>query len=158
MQYDILALNGPNLGMLGAREPEIYGSNTLNGLMRQLAEYGAGRGARVAAVQSDLEGALVEHILAARDKYQGLIFNPAGFTHTSVVLRDALQAVALPCVEVHLTNTAARDDFRRRSLTAGACIGQIMGFGATGYRLALDGLLEYLAAGSPAEENKKEQP
>ncbi len=138
-------LNGPNLGLLGVREPSVYGSATLPAIMRDLAAYGRTRGARVEAAQSDLEGALVERILAARGVYDGLIMNPAGFTHTSVALRDALQAAELPCVEVHLSNTAARDDFRRRSLTAGACLGQVMGFGAAGYRLALDGLLEHLA-------------
>jgi len=152
-QFKILVLNGPNLGLLGVREPAIYGTATLDEIMRQLAAYGRTRGARVEAAQSDVEGVLVERILAARGVCHGLIINPAGFTHTSVALRDALQAAELPCVEVHLSNTAARDDFRHRSLTAGACLGQIMGFGPAGYRLALDGLLEHLA-GSPAANKK----
>ncbi len=152
LQFKILALNGPNLGLLGVREPALYGAATLEAIMRELAAYGRERGARVDAAQTDLEGELVKRILGARGVYDGLIMNPAGFTHTSVALRDALQAAELPCVEVHLSNTAARDDFRRRSLTAAACLGQIMGFGAAGYRLALDGLLEYLAGEAAAKK------
>ncbi len=152
LQFKILVLNGPNLGLLGVREPAVYGAATLEAIMRELAAYGREHGARVDAVQSDLEGTLVERILGARGVYDGVIMNPAGFTHTSVALRDALQAAEVPCVEVHLSNTAARDDFRRRSLTAAACLGQVMGFGAVGYRLALDGLLEHLAGEAAAKQ------
>jgi 3-dehydroquinate dehydratase-2 len=98
-------------------------------------------------VQSNEEGELVSQLLASREKFDGIILNPAAYTHTSVALRDALQAVTLPCVEVHLTNTAAREEFRHVSLTAGACLGQIMGFGAMGYHLALIGLVQYLKSG-----------
>ncbi len=143
-EYNILVLNGPNLGALGTREPDVYGKTTLADIIRELTEYARGHAVNLTAKQSDIEGVLVEHILAARNVFHGIIFNPAGFTHTSVALRDALQAVEVPCVEVHLSNTAARDDFRQRSLTAAACLAQIMGFGALGYRLALDGLLNYL--------------
>ncbi len=146
MKIKILVLNGPNLCLLGTREPAIYGMMTLADMMRELASYAQSRGAQVTSIQSNIEGVLVEHILSAPDTYQALIFNPAGFTHTSVALRDALQAITLPCVEVHISNTAAREEFRHRSLTASACMGQIMGFGALGYRLALDGLLDYLTA------------
>ncbi|MCA1807978.1 MAG: type II 3-dehydroquinate dehydratase [Kiritimatiellia bacterium] len=142
MQINII--NGPNLGMLGLREPQIYGALTLDQIMHGLAEYARSLNVRISAAQSNEEGVLVSHILAGRELCQGLIINPGGFTHTSVALRDAIQAVDLPCVEVHISNTAARDDFRHRSLTAGACLGQIMGFGPMGYHLALNGLVEYL--------------
>jgi 3-dehydroquinate dehydratase-2 len=153
-KYKILVLNGPTLGLLGVREPGVYGLATLEAIMRELDAYGRECGVCVEAAQSDLEGVLVERILAARGVYDGIIMNPAGLTHTSVALRDALQAVELPCVEVHLSNTAARDDFRHRSLTAGACLGQIMGFGAVGYRLALDGLMEHFGLAGKAVKKR----
>ncbi len=146
----VLVLNGPNLNRLGTREPSRYGTETLEDILRGLRARAAGLGVRLTEAQSQSEGDLVERILAADRTCQGVIFNPGAYTHTSVALRDALQAVSVPCVEVHLTNTAAREDFRRPSLTAGACLGQIMGFGARGYHLALIGLAEYLASRQPA--------
>ena len=140
----ILVLNGPNLNMLGRREPAMYGKETLDDIINGLRELAGTLGVQVEHLQSNEEGVLVSQIQACRDKFDGIILNPAAYTHTSVALRDALQAVPVPCVEVHLTNTAAREEFRHLSLTAGACLGQIMGFGAMGYHLALTGLVQYL--------------
>jgi 3-dehydroquinate dehydratase II len=142
----ILVLNGPNLNLLGRREPDVYGRATLEDIMAQVRERGRALGADVDWMQSNGEGGLVSRIGAAAGRYDGLILNPAAYTHTSVALRDALQAVPVPCVEVHLSNIHAREAFRAESLTAAACIGQISGFGAMGYRLALEALVEYLQA------------
>ena len=143
----ILVLNGPNLNMLGKREPELYGKETLDDIVQYLRKQAGDLGVELAHVQSNEEGVLVSQIQASREKFDGIILNPAAYTHTSVALRDALQAVTVPCVEVHLTNTAAREEFRHVSLTAGACLGQIMGVGAMGYHLALTGLVQYLKSG-----------
>jgi len=140
----ILLVNGPNLKLLGTREPSIYGSETLDSIVQSVKEYAAGRGAEVTAIQSDCEGVLVEAIGAARGAYDGIVINPAAYTHTSVALRDALTACGLPSVEVHLSNTHKRESFRHTSLTAPACVGQVMGFGSYGYVLALAGLLRHL--------------
>ena len=140
----ILILNGPNLNLLGTREPGIYGPLTLADIVRRVQQRAAELGVEVAACQSNGEGELVTQIGQSRGRYDGLILNPAAYTHTSVALRDALQAVAVPCVEVHLSNVHAREDFRQRSLTAAACLGQISGFGPMSYILALEALVEYL--------------
>jgi 3-dehydroquinate dehydratase II len=140
----ILVLNGPNLNLLGQREPEIYGALTLADIMAQVQARARAMKVAVDWFQSNEEGALVTRIGESRGAYDGLILNPAAYTHTSVALRDALQAVAVPCVEVHLSNIHAREAFRHESLTAAACIGQISGFGATSYLLALDALVSYL--------------
>lgn len=144
---NILVLNGPNLNMLGSREPALYGSQTLEEIIAELRERAQTLGAKLEHVQSNEEGVLVSALQGAPKKFNGIIFNPAAYTHTSVALRDALQTITLPCVEVHLTNTAAREEFRQVSLTAGACLGQIMGFGAYSYHLALIGLVHYLKSG-----------
>ena len=143
----ILVLNGPNLNMLGKREPALYGKETLDDIIQGLREQAGTLGVQLEHVQSNEEGVLVSQIQGSREKFDGIILNPAAYTHTSVALRDALQAVTVPCVEVHLTNTAAREEFRHVSLTAGACLGQIMGFGAMGYHLALIGLVQSLKSG-----------
>ncbi|MBI2440501.1 MAG: type II 3-dehydroquinate dehydratase [Lentisphaerae bacterium] len=141
---NILVLNGPNLNMLGQREPALYGTQTLDDIIKELRERARSLAARIEHVQSNDEGVLVAQLQASQKKFDGIILNPAAYTHTSVALRDALQTITVPCVEVHLTNTAAREEFRRFSLTAGACLGQIMGFGAFGYHLALIALVNYL--------------
>ena len=143
----ILVLNGPNLNMLGKREPALYGAETLDDIIQGLCERAVSLDVQLKQVQSNEEGVLVSQILGSAEAFDGIILNPAAYTHTSVALRDALQAVTVPCVEVHLTNTAAREEFRHVSLTAGACLGQIMGFGAMGYHLALIGLAQYLKSG-----------
>jgi 3-dehydroquinate dehydratase-2 len=137
----IWVLNGPNLNLLGTREPEVYGRTTLAEIEAALVVHGTRRGVTVSCFQSNSEGDLVTRIQEARGQADGLIFNPAAYTHTSVALRDAVAAVALPTVEVHLTNLARREDFRRRSLIAEVCVGTISGFGPLGYHLALDALL-----------------
>ena len=142
MMKCIKVINGPNLKLLGRREPEIYGTATLDAIMGELTAYAATRGVALEAFQSDVEGELVAAIGAAMGKVDGLIINPAAYTHTSVALRDAIAATGLPCVEVHLSNIYRREEFRHRSLTAPACRGVIGGFGALGYRLALEALLD----------------
>jgi 3-dehydroquinate dehydratase-2 len=140
----ILVLNGPNLNLLGTREPDIYGTLSLDDIVARLKKRARELGAQLDAFQSNDEGALVSRIGESIGKYEGIIMNPAAYTHTSVALRDALQACKVPCVEVHLSNIHAREDFRRTSMTAAACIGQISGFGSTSYILALEALVEYL--------------
>ena len=140
----ILVIHGPNLNLLGTREPELYGTATLAELDADLVERGRGMGAAVTTFQSNLEGALIEKIQQARGTQDGLVINPAGYTHTSVALRDALEAVKLPAIEVHITNLHRREAFRRESMTAPACVGSIMGLGLMGYGLALAALVKIL--------------
>ncbi len=140
----ILVLNGPNLKLLGKREPSIYGKVTLDDILKSVIMRGKALGAKVDVFQSNDEGALVTKIGDAMGVYDGMIINPAAYTHTSVALRDAIQAVKIPCVEVHLSNIHAREDFRHKSLTAGVCVGQISGFGGQSYLLGLEALVEYL--------------
>ena len=151
----ILLLNGPNLGRLGKREPAVYGTVTLADVKRAVSRRAETYGAKVDAFQSDIEGALVSKIGASEGKYDGIIFNPGAYTHTSIALRDALQSVRVPCVEVHLSNTAARENFRQVSHTAAACLGQIMGFGVLGYELALIALVDYLSSRCKKERQKR---
>jgi 3-dehydroquinate dehydratase-2 len=140
----VLVLHGPNLNLLGQREPEVYGTTTLGEIDAHLEHVARERGASLETFQSNHEGALIDRIHAARGRSDGIVINPGGLTHTSVSLRDALSAVALPVIEVHLSNVHAREDFRRRSLIAPIALGQICGLGALGYELALTALLERL--------------
>jgi len=138
----ILIVNGPNLNLLGTREPTIYGADTLEDIMRRVIDLGKTHGVEIETYQSNIEGELVTAIGQARTRrYAGIIINPAAYTHTSVAIRDAISAAGLPTIEVHLSNTHKREEFRHASLTAPVCVGQIMGFGATGYELAFLGLL-----------------
>lgn len=134
---NILLLNGPNLGLLGTREPEIYGSATLADIEASLGSKAEEFGHKLEAYQSDAEHALIERVHAARGKADFILLNPAAFTHTSVALRDALLAVGIPFIEIHLSNVAAREDFRQRSFFADIAAGTIAGFGVTSYELAL---------------------
>ena len=136
----ILVLNGPNLALLGTREPEIYGRTTLADIVALVTAAAQEKGLSVDAFQSDVEGELVAAIGRARGVYDGIILNPAAYTHTSVALRDAIKASGVPTVEVHLSNVYAREGYRHESLTAGVCAGQICGFGPAGYVLALEAL------------------
>ena len=136
----ILLLNGPNLALLGTREPEIYGRTTLADIVALLTAAAREKGIAVDAFQSDVEGELVAAIGRARGAYDGIILNPAAYTHTSVALHDAIKASGVPTVEVHLSNVYAREGYRHESLTAGVCAGQVCGFGPTGYLLALEAL------------------
>ncbi|PLX86554.1 MAG: type II 3-dehydroquinate dehydratase [Desulfuromonas sp.] len=144
----ILILNGPNLNLLGTREPAVYGAQTLQDIMANLRADVQGDDMILEDFQSNHEGALIDQIhRAAQDRFSGLIINPGGYTHTSVALRDAIAGVSLPTVEVHLSNIHAREEFRHRSLIAPVAIGQICGFGAAGYTLAVSALRAHLDKG-----------
>jgi 3-dehydroquinate dehydratase-2 len=135
----IYVLNGPNLNLLGLREPEIYGSDTLDDIAGRIEDRARGLGLRVEIRQSNHEGHLIDWLHeAGAEGAKAVILNPGGFTHTSVALHDAVKAIAVPVIEVHLSNPAAREAFRRQSLVAPAAKGSIAGFGALGYELALD--------------------
>ncbi|MBN3871013.1 MAG: type II 3-dehydroquinate dehydratase [Nostoc sp. JL33] len=140
----ILALHGPNLNLLGQREPGIYGSLTLAEINRLLEEEGFKLQAKVFSVQSNHEGILVDTIHGALGQYQGILINAGAYTHTSVALRDAIAAVNLPTVEVHLSNIYRREDFRHHSYIAPVAIGQISGFGGQSYLLGLQALVHFL--------------
>ena len=141
---NIGVIHGPNLNLLGIREPSVYGTVTLADIDRRIVE-AAGADHNVRTFQSNSEGALVDKLHEWREWASGIILNPAAYTHTSVALRDAISAVGLPVVETHLSNVHARETFRHTSLTAPVCIGQICGFGAESYLVALQGLLGYLS-------------
>lgn len=141
----ILLINGPNLQLLGVREPGIYGGDTLPEIVARVRKAAEEAGYELTDFQSNHEGDIVDRIGSARaDGFAGIVMNPAAYTHTSVAIRDALAAVKLPAVEVHLSNIHAREEFRHTSLTAPMCIGVVAGFGADSYLLALRGLIAHL--------------
>jgi len=143
----ILVLHGPNLNLLGLREPDIYGRVTMEEINRRLQELGRELSLAVDCRQSNHEGQLIDWLHAARTSAAGVVFNPGGYTHTSVALRDAVAAIEIPVIEVHLSNVHARDEFRQRSLIAPVCLGSIAGFGWRSYALALRLLAERLVEG-----------
>src|SRR5690554_2451328 len=140
----ILILNGPNLNLLGTRQPEVYGSTTLKDIEAMCREHGARRNVELEFAQSNCEGVLIDHIHAAKGRHSGIILNAAAYTHTSIALMDAIASVELPVVELHLSNVHAREEFRHASYIAKVALGVICGFGAAGYPLAMDALLTHL--------------
>lgn len=140
----ILVIHGPNLNLLGQRESRIYGKSSLSAINRQVEGEAKSLHLKVSFVQSNHEGELVDLIGQAGNQYDGILINPAAYTHTSVALRDAIVASKIPVVEVHLSNIYAREEFRQHSLTAPVCIGQVSGFGANSYILGLQGLAKAL--------------
>lgn len=140
----ILVLHGPNLNMLGTREQSLYGSTSLKEVNDAISKVAEQEGIRVDIRQSNTEGDLVTWIQEAKQRFDGIVINPAGYTHTSVAIRDAIAATAVPTVEVHLTNIYAREPFRHQSYIAGVALGQISGFGPYGYLLAIQAMAQHL--------------
>ena len=141
----ILIINGPNLNLLGEREPDQYGSKTLAQINEEIKEFALSKNVEVEFFQSNVEGEIVTAIQNAKNDFDGIIINPAAYTHTSVAIRDAILGTKIPAVEVHLSNVYSREEFRQTTYTAGVCIGQIAGFGEYGYHLSILALLKVLA-------------
>ena len=142
----VLVLNGPNLNLLGTREPDVYGATTLDDIELGLRDLAKDLLATIECRQSNQEGQLIDWLHDARDTFDGVVINPGGLTHTSVSLRDGIAAMGLPTVEVHISNTQARESFRHQSVTAAVCIGSVIGFGKNSYALGLRALIDYLNA------------
>lgn len=141
----ILFLNGPNLNLLGTREPDKYGNETLFDIENFIKKEAQNIGVETVFFQSNIEGELVNKIQEAKGNFDGIVINPAAYTHTSVAIRDAILAVQIPTVEIHLSNIHTREEFRKISLTAPACIGQITGFGKNSYKLGLIAVVDFIS-------------
>jgi 3-dehydroquinate dehydratase-2 len=148
--WKILVLHGPNLNLLGIREPQVYGSASLDEINKKLIQWAKRESVQVEIRQSNSEGELVNWIQEAMGRYQGIVINPAAYTHTSIALRDAILSTGMPTVEVHLSNIYKRESFRHQSYIAGVAIGQISGFGADSYLLGLQAIVDYLRQGQHA--------
>ena len=142
----ILVINGPNLNLLGQREPGVYGKATLEEIEQRLRTRAAERSVELEFKQSNVEGELVSWIQEAQGRFEAIILNAAAYTHTSIALRDAIKAVHVPTIEVHLSNIHAREKFRQKTLIGGVCVGQISGFGGFSYELALDAAINVIGA------------
>ena len=140
----ILILHGPNLNLLGTREPEVYGFMTLNDINEKMIALGKELGAEVTCLQSNHEGALIDALQDARTWAAGVVFNPGGYTHTSVALCDAISAIMIPVIEAHLSNVYAREEFRHTSFISAVCKGKVSGFGWRSYELGLRGLIDII--------------
>ena len=140
----ILVVNGPNINMLGVREPSIYGKKDYKSLLSGLDDCATKNNVAIDAYQSNIEGELVDKIQSALNSYDGIVINPGAYTHYSIAILDALKAVAIPAVEVHLSHIADREEFRQKSVTAAGCVGQIAGFGFDSYYLAVSALVDIL--------------
>ena len=144
MAKKILIINGPNLNLLGEREESKYGKVTLEEVKKNCESHAKSIGLEIKFEQSNIEGEIVTIIQKAKDSFDGIIINAAGYTHTSVAIRDAISSISIPVIEIHLSNIHAREEFRHKSLLAGVCLGQISGFGSHGYRLAVDAMIAHL--------------
>jgi len=151
----ILVLNGPNLNLLGKREPEIYGSNTLEDIEKELILHAKNLGAEIIFYQKNGEGELIDLIHRYYPEVDGILLNPGAYTHYSIALRDALLALNIPAVEVHLSNLYRREEFRQKSVTAGACVGYVAGFGVDSYILGLTALVDYIKRWGQNGESRK---
>lgn len=145
----VLVLHGPNINLLGIREPHLYGSSSLDEVNKALQQWAKREGVQIETRQSNLEGELINWIQEAMGRYQGLLINPGAYTHTSIAIRDAIVSTGIPTVEVHLSNIYQRESFRHHSFIAGVAVGQISGFGLNSYLLGLQAIVEYLRKGQP---------
>ena len=152
----ILLLNGPNLNLLGTREPDVYGTDTLDAIVEKVRAKAVELGVELEAEQHNEEGALVTRIGQSSGVFDGILLNPAAYTHTSIAIRDALQASRIPCVEIHLSNIFSREEFRRVSLTAAACAGSVSGFGTASYLLGLEALVGVIGGQDEADRRSED--
>ena len=153
----IVVIQGPNLNMLGIREQQIYGPMKLEQIHAQMKEFGEQNGMEVEFFQSNLEGELVDRIQECFGDAQGIIINPAAYTHTSIAIRDAISAVAMPTIEVHISNIYRREEFRQKSMVAPVCTSSIIGFGPFGYHLAMVGMLQIMNELKAAQQMQQQQ-
>jgi len=151
LKHLIAVIHGPNINILGFREPDIYGTDTMSGINSKLEAVAQKNGFEIETFQSNSEGGIIDYIQQCADKVDGIVINPGAYTHTSIAIRDAISGVAVPAVEVHLSNIHKREEFRHHSFIAPVCIGQICGFGGFSYEAGLLALLEYLGRGHSTE-------
>ena len=154
----ITVIQGPNLNMLGVREQNIYGPMKLEDIHSQMKTFGEQSQVEVEFFQSNLEGEIVDKIQECLGDSQGIIINPAAYTHTSIAIRDAIRAVGIPTIEVHISNIYAREEFRQKSLIAPVCAGQVSGFGPFSYHMAMVGMVQIINEIKLMQENQKQQP